>query len=157
MAASGAAHPLIDGVKVAARREIRDERGKIMHFLRADDPEFEQFGEVYFSWVNPGKVKAWHLHTRMTLNYVCPHGAIRLVLYDDRAGSPTRRCLVEMVLSPEHYHLVRVPPGVWNGFAGIAPYPSMVSNCATVAHDPDEIVRIPPDDPSIPYRWGTPS
>ena len=49
----------IQGVVVAPRRQIVDERGKIMHGLRSDDPEFERFGEVYFSWVNPGAIKAW--------------------------------------------------------------------------------------------------
>jgi dTDP-4-dehydrorhamnose 3,5-epimerase len=144
---------VIDGVVVSPRRQIVDERGKIMHMLREDDPEFERFGEVYFSWVNPGIVKGWHLHTEMTLNYTCPHGLIRLVLYDERRGSPTRGELVELLLGPDSYRLVKVPPGVWNGFKGLASYPSLVCNCATVAHRPDEIVRVDPAQSSIPYDW----
>jgi len=31
-----------------------DERGKIMHMLRNDDPDFEAFGEIYFSIIYPG-------------------------------------------------------------------------------------------------------
>ena len=31
-----------------------------MHMLRADEPHFERFGEIYFSLVYPGGVKAWH-------------------------------------------------------------------------------------------------
>ena len=144
---------MIDGVVVAPRRQIVDERGKIVHVLRADDPEFQGFGEVYFSWVNPGVVKAWHLHTAMTLNYTCPVGLVKLALWDDRDGSPTRGEVMELFLGPDDHRLVQVPPGVWNGFKGVATTPSMVCNCATLPHDPDEITRRDPFDPSIPYDW----
>ncbi len=144
---------MIDGVSVAPRRQIVDERGKIMHMLRSDDPEFERFGEVYFSWVNPGVVKAWHLHKEMTLNYVCPHGLVKLVLYDGREESATHGEVMEIFLGPDSHRLVTVPPGVWNGFKGVADQPSMVANCATLAHDPDEIVRMDPTASDIPYDW----
>jgi dTDP-4-dehydrorhamnose 3,5-epimerase len=145
----------IEGVAAVERAQIVDDRGKVAHMLRSDDPLFEAFGEVYFSWVNPGKVKAWHLHRQMTLNYTCPYGSVTLVLYDERPGSPTRGNVMELVLSPEQYRLVKVPPGVWNGFSCGALYPSLVCNCATIPHDPAEIVRLPPDDPSFPYDWAT--
>jgi hypothetical protein len=35
---------LIDGVEVRPLRQILDERGKIMHMLRRDDPWFVDFG-----------------------------------------------------------------------------------------------------------------
>ena len=31
---------MIDGVQVVPLRQIVDERGKVMHMLRADDPHF---------------------------------------------------------------------------------------------------------------------
>ncbi len=144
---------MIEGVRVSPRRQIVDERGKIMHALRVDDPEFIQFGEVYFSWVNPGCIKAWHLHTEMTLNYVCPAGLVKLVLFDSREGSATAGSLMELFIGPENYHLVTVPPGVWNGFKGVANTPSMVCNCSTIAHRKDEIHRMDPFSPDIPYSW----
>lgn len=144
---------MIDGVHVSDRKQIVDERGKIMHMLRVDDPEFTGFGEVYFSWINPGVVKAWHLHSRMTLNYVCPHGQIKLVLYDGREASPTHGEVMELFLGPDSYRLVQVPPGVWNGFKGLAAHPSMVCNCATLPHDPDEITRLDPSSSDVPYDW----
>ena len=45
-----------------------------MHMLRCDAPHFERFGEIYFSGVNPGAIKAWHIHREMTLNYAVPVG-----------------------------------------------------------------------------------
>lgn len=143
----------IEGVVVSPRRQIVDERGKIMHMLRADDPEFEQFGEVYFSFANPGAIKAWHLHTEMVLNYACPQGLVKLVLFDARPESPTRGELMELFLGPESHLLVKVPPGVWNGFKGVATLPSMVCNCASIPHRPDEIRRLDPFAAEIPYDW----
>ena len=143
----------IDGVVARPLRQICDERGKVMHMLRADDPHFERFGEIYFSVVFPGAIKAWHLHTEMTLNYAVPSGRIKLVCYDGRERSATRGGLVEMFIGEDCYNLVTVPPGVWNGFKGVGVAPAIVANCATVPHRPDEIVRKDPFSADIPYRW----
>ncbi len=145
---------MIDGVIVTPLRQFFDERGSIMHMLREDSPVFTRFGEIYFSITHPGAIKAWHLHKRMTLNYAVIHGEIKFVLYDDRPGSPTRGCIDEFFLSPRNYHLITVPPLIWNGFKGIGDKSCIVANCATLPHDPGEIERKPPFDPSIPYDWG---
>jgi dTDP-4-dehydrorhamnose 3,5-epimerase len=144
---------MIEGVLVQTLRQIPDERGKIMHMLRSDDPHFERFGEIYFSVVYPGVVKGWHLHKEMTLNYAVVSGTIKLVLYDDRDGSPTRGGLQELFIGESNYVLVRIPPGVWNGFKGVGLTPAIVANCSTLPHDPEEIVRVDPLDNRIPYDW----
>lgn len=144
---------MIDGVLVRPLKQIIDERGKVMHMLRSDDPHFQKFGEIYFSVVNPGAIKAWHLHKEMALNYAVPVGNVKLVLYDDRDGSRTRGELQEIFLGPDAYQLVHVPPLVWNGFKGVGAVPALVANCATVPHRPEEIVRMDPTGKSIPYDW----
>ena len=144
---------MIDGVDVRPLRQILDERGKIMHMLRCDAEHFQGFGEIYFSCIFPSVIKAWHIHTRMTLNYAVPHGRIKLALFDDRDGSPTRGELQEIFLGPDNYQLVTIPPQVWNGFKGIGTEMAIVANCSDIPHDPDEIERRDPFDPSIPYRW----
>jgi dTDP-4-dehydrorhamnose 3,5-epimerase len=145
---------VIEGVIVTALRQILDERGKVMHMLRRTDPHFHEFGEIYFSTVHPGAVKAWHIHRVMMLNYSVPVGNIKFVLYDGREHSPTRGQLEEIFLGPDNYCLVTVPPMVWNGFKGIGAETALVANCASIPHDPEEISRIPPTDPQIPYDWG---
>ncbi len=145
---------MIEGVLIHPLRQIPDERGTIMHMLRRDDPHFEQFGEIYFSVVYPNVVKGWHLHRRMTLNYAVITGMVKLVLYDDRDGSPTRHELMQVFLGDAHYALVKIPPGIWNGFKGIGVIPAIVANCATEPHDADEIVRMDPFTNKIPYDWG---
>jgi dTDP-4-dehydrorhamnose 3,5-epimerase len=144
---------MIDGVYVKPLRQIGDERGKVMHMLRADDPQFEKFGEIYFSVVYPGAIKAWHLHKEMALNYACPVGNIKFVLYDDREGSKTRGELMELFTGPDDYKLIHVPPLVWNGFKGVGTVPALVANCATIGHTKDEIVRLDPLAGKIPYDW----
>ena len=144
---------LIEGVVVKRLDQIPDERGKVMHFMRCDDPDFVGFGEVYFSMVFPGVVKGWHLHKVMTLNYTVPVGIIKLVLYDAREDSPTRGQLMELFIGEGNYSRVTVPPGVWNGFKDLGTNPSIVCNCASHPYDPSEIVRMSPTDGMIPYSW----
>ena len=121
--------------------------------LRADDPGFEEFGEIYFSLVYPGVIKGWHRHTRMTLNYAVPVGMVKLACFDDRADSPTHGTLQEVHLGELNYALVTIPPMIWNGFKGEGSGPALVANCATVPHDPEEIERLDPFTADIPYDW----
>lgn len=144
---------MIDGVKIVDLKQIIDERGKVMHMLRMDAPHFREFGEVYFSVVNPGAIKAWKLHKRMTLNCAVPVGQVRFVLYDEREASPTHGQFQEILLGPDNYKLLVVPPLVWNGFKGIGQIPALVANCASILHDPAEIERKDPIDPAIAYDW----
>jgi len=144
----------IDGVEVKKLGVIPDERGAVFHMLRNDDPIFEKFGEIYFSSAYPGVVKAWHLHKEMTLNYAVISGMIKLVLFDDREGSKTKGNLMEVFMGEKNYILVKIPPKVWNGWKAIDVKPSMVANCATLPHDPDEMERMDPKGGSIDYDWG---
>lgn len=144
---------MINGVRIKPLKKIVDERGKVMHMLKSSDEGFDRFGEIYFSCVYPGAIKGWHLHKRMVLNYAVPHGNIKFVLYDDRPESSTRGELQELFLGEDNYCLVTVPTLVWNGFKGIGTEMAIVANCATIPHDPEEIVRRDPFDSSIPYSW----
>lgn len=124
-----------------------------MHMLRADAPHFEAFGEVYFSTVKAGVVKAWKRHRLMTQNFAVPMGCIQLVVYDDRETSETRGAVQEIFVGEGHYALVRVPPMLWYGFKGVALGNSLIANCASIPHDPAESESIPADSRTIPYQW----
>ena len=77
---------MIEGLQVVPLRRIPDERGTVFHMLRASDPHFRGFGEIYFSSVYRDAIKGWHRHTEMTLNYACVWGRVKLVVFDDREG-----------------------------------------------------------------------
>ncbi len=145
----------IHGLKIIPLPRIPDERGTILHMLRSDDPHFISFGEIYFSTVYKNVVKGWHRHRDMTLNYACIFGRIKLVVFDDRPNSPTRGNSVEQFLGPDHYALVQIPPGLWNGFKGMSDPCAIVANCCTHPHDPtvDRTERVDPFNNTIPYDW----
>ena len=113
----------------------------------------EKFGEIYFSCNYPNVVKAWHKHSEMTLNYAVIVGQVKVVLFDDRVGSSSSGCLEEYFLSPENYHLLVVPPGIWNGFKAIGGQMAILANCATIPHRKDEIIRLPHNSDQIGYDW----
>ena len=144
---------MIEGVGIVPLQRVVDSRGMVLHMLRADEPHFSRFGEIYFSLVNAGAVKAWRTHARTTANYAVPVGTIRLVLFDDRPASSTRGRTFERLIGEPEYCLVTIPPGVWSGFRGESPHPALVANCTTDPHDPAEITRREPDSADIPYRW----
>ncbi len=143
----------LEGVKVIPLQRFPDERGTVYHMLKATDPHFLQFGEIYFSSVYPDVVKAWKRHSRVTVNYACVFGRIKLVLYDERRTSSTKGGLMEIFLGPDSYALVVIPPGVWHGFQGMSDPVSIVANCATEPHDPAEFDRLDPEENHIPYSW----
>ncbi len=143
----------IQGLIVTPLRRIPDERGAVLHMLRDDSSVFDRFGEIYFSTVYPGVIKAWHLHKEMTLNYAVPVGMIKLVCYDNRTESQTRGNLVELHVGELNYCLVTIPPLVWNGFKGEGTALALVANCASVHHSPEEIERLDPVTDQIPYDW----
>ena len=146
---------MIDGVALHKLRQFIDERGRTMHMLRNDDAHFRAFGEIYFSGVHHGMVKGWYRHREKTLNYAVPTGAVRVVIYDDRAGSPTRGRLDEYRLGEGEadYALLTIPPHLWYGLQGLAPGNSIVANCSDLPNDPAESDRKPADSADVPYTW----
>lgn len=145
----------IKGVIVAPQKRIIDGRGGIMHMQKASDPIFKGFGEIYFSYANPGIVKAWHVHSNMYVNNCVVSGTAKLVCYDLREGSETQGNLMEIYLGLENYCTVQIPPGVANGYMTIGSEPVVLANCASIEHDPDEISYISPYDNEIDYQWDT--
>lgn len=144
---------MIEGVIVTTLDRSPDDRGCVSHIMKITDSEFTEFGEVYCSSVYPGVVKGWHLHNKMTLNYVVISGLIRFVLYDDRQESSTRGVIHEIYMGDRNYVRVTVPPRVWNGFKGLGSKESFVINFTDLAHDPEEIQRCDPHGDLISYDW----
>jgi len=144
---------MIQGAKIIKKKVITDDRGKILHMLRNDDPNYVKFGEIYFSYVYPKKIKAWHIHKKMTLNYVAAFGKIKLVLYDDRQNSKTNGKIQEIFLSNDDHFLVTIPPMIWNGFTSADDNIAVLANCSDIPHDKSEILRMDFNDPKFPYNW----
>jgi len=125
-------------------RRIATPKGDVLHGMKCHDPGFGGFGEAYFSMVLPGAVKGWKRHREMTLNLICPQGAVRVVVH---AGEP-HVDMLDVVLSPDApdtYCRLTVPPGHWVGFAGWSEGPNLILNLASCLHDPAEADTLPLD------------
>lgn len=146
---------MIDGVQVKDLKPIPDERGMLVELLRCDEPLFKKFGQVYCTTAFPGVVKGWHFHKVQWDHFICVHGTVKLVLYDDREGSKTRGETNEFFLGIRNPKLVAIPPGVLHGFKGVGDHEAIMINVPTEPYkhaQPDEFRR-PWDDPGIPYDW----
>lgn len=144
----------IEGVWSVPLRVIPTDGGNVLHMIRADSPYFTGFGEMYFSEVLPGGIRAWKCHTRQRQLFAVPVGQMQVVLYDDRPTSPTCGAFAEYVLGrPTGYALLGIAPGVWYGFRAVGDGPALLANCADMPHDPEEALRLPHDTPCIPYVW----
>lgn len=148
----------IAGALLQPLKVISTEGGPVLHMLRSGSPllpDFSKgFGEIYFSEVLPGHVKAWKRHTLQTQHFAVPSGQLKIVLFDDRPGSTTRGIVRELVLGrPDNYGLLRIPVNVWYGFAAMGDAPALICNCADIPHDPTEGLKLSVNDPSIPYKW----
>jgi len=147
----------IEGVKIIPLKKIPDERGTIMHGVRADDAYnglLNDFGEVYFKKLYPGVINGWHVHETLILNYICISGMIKLVLYDMRAESATKGQIQEICFGEDNYCLVHIPAGIANASKGIGVPHSIFCNVASQPHNPDlKYRRIDPHSDEIDYDW----
>lgn len=143
----------IEGVQIIPLKIIEDDRGKVMHMIKKNSPYFNQFGEVYFSFTNPGVIKGWKLHKEMEQNFAVPVGTIKLVIFDDRDDSPTKNNVAELEIGEDNYKLVKIPPRLWYSFQAISEIPGMIVNCSTIEHDSNEVKYIDLNSCLIPYSW----
>jgi len=146
---------MIEGVRIKKLKQFVDERGRVMHMIRADDPLFAKFGEIYFSEVLPGVVKAWKKHRIMSQLFAVPIGMIRLVIYDDRDHSRSKGAIEEYEIGRENYRLAKIPPMLWYGFQCLGNRPALVVNCADMPHDPDEATNCKSFKFHVDYVWDT--
>ena len=139
----------LNDILVTPLKRIPTEGGDVLHALKNSDTGFSGFGEVYFSWVEQGIIKAWKCHQRMTLNLVVPMGEVSLVFYLTNQKNNFRT----ETIGEKRYVRLTVPPGIWFGFQGIAFKRSLLMNIADMAFDPNEVLRKKTSE--IVYSWSS--
>ena len=127
----------LDDILVTPLKRISTDGGDVMHALKNSDQGFNGFGEVYFSWVDQGAIKAWKCHQRMTLNLVVPLGEVRMVFHLPKE----KRIFRVETIGASRYVRLTVPPGIWFGFQGTTSGSSLLMNVADLEHNPDEVLR----------------
>ena len=125
---------MIKGIKKSPLKIISMNDGDVMHGMREGEDGFSGFGEAYFSKINPGSIKGWKRHRRMICNFIVPSGKVKVVIFDD-----LENIFEEILLSPENYLRVTIPPNLWVGFQGVYKNPSLLLNIGSIVHDPEEV------------------
>ena len=137
---------LLDKIYITPLSQIFSPGGEVWHALKKTEESYNGFGEAYFSWVDPGAIKAWKLHSKMTMNLVVPFGSVRFVFYDQESDS-----FKEEEIGKALYARLTVPPKIWFGFQGISEVTSLMLNVANMPHDPEETERKSLEE--IRFNW----
>jgi dTDP-4-dehydrorhamnose 3,5-epimerase len=118
--------------------------GSITRFIRSDEGDFPGFGEVYFTSIEPGAVKAWRRHSRANLFLTVVYGEVLVVLRD----SPSEG---SFILSSERPTRLSIAAGTWFGFSGSPQRTGIICSFSDLPHDPDEVERASID--AFPHDW----
>ena len=137
----------LDDILVTPLKRIPTIGGDVLHALKNSDIGFNGFGEVYFSWVEEGAIKAWKCHKSMILNLVVPMGEVKFAFH----LTNQKNCFRTEKIGGERYLRLTLPPGIWFGFQGIAPGHSLIMSLADMAHEPDEVLRKATSE--IDFNW----
>jgi dTDP-4-dehydrorhamnose 3,5-epimerase len=135
--------PSIDGVAFVELRRFNDDGGSMTELLRFGEPlpeglEGFEAQQLNYSLLQPGTIKAFHLHRRQTdVWFVPPEDRILLALVDVRAGSPSEGVRQRVMLGDGNSRLVRVPPGVAHGCRNLGMSPSTILYLSDRVFDPD--------------------
>jgi len=146
----------IDGVRVREVRNVQKGRGLLTEIFRSDwrldDGVVDQVFQVA---LGPWEVTAWHVHRRTLDRLFVNRGAVRIVLYDARASSPTHGQVNEFRFGEQRPGLLLIPAGVWHGVQNLRDEPGGILNLVDRAYsyrDPDHW-RLPLDSPRIPFSF----
>ena len=137
---------LLIKIKVTPQKIIKLSFGNIMRFLKKGELKNWSFGEAYFSKIKFGKIKAWKLHSKMTLNLIVPVGKVKLVFYSQKS----KRFRV-IKIGEKKYSRLTIPPKIWFGFKGLNKPESVILNIANLKHSNKEIMRCKKN--KIKFNW----
>jgi len=122
----------ITGVICSPLLKFDDQRGWLAEIFRQDEVAPEHFPAMaYVSVTKPGVARGPHAHRHQT-DLFCFYGPgdFRVVLWDNRADSPTFGVCQDFLLGESNPGVLIVPPGVVHGYKNVSDYPGFVCNFA---------------------------
>ena len=137
---------LLSKIKITSLKIIKSSKGDVLRVLKKKDLKNWNFSEAYFSKVKFGKIKAWKLHLKMTLNLVVPSGRVKFVFYSEQG-----KCFRVIEIGDKNYSRLTVPPKIWFGFKGVSKKENIILNLTNIEHNPREILRR--DKNKIKFNW----
>lgn len=146
--------PIIEGVKIVELVNHIGEDGDFSEIIKIkENLELEEFPgfklrQINRSRLEPGTVKAWHLHLRQDeIWYLAPYDRLFVGLWDLRTNSKTKDTKMRLVLGSGKSQLLFIPKGVAHGSANFMPKAVellYLVNQIFTPHSPDE-QRLPWD------------
>ena len=138
---------MVEGVKVVPLVAHVDDRGYLIEIIRATDPHFTKFGQVYVvGSVAKGTIRAFHKHRELIDWFFIAHGSAKFALRDDRAESPTFQEMNTVVIGTRNPSLIVVPPGVFHGWMALEDNTLLVSTASDVYNRQNhDGIRVLPD------------
>ena len=137
---------LLNKIKISKLKIVKMTTGNVMHVLKRKELKSWKFQEAYISKIKPGKIKAWKLHLKMTLNLVVPKGKVRFVFFSGK-----KNIFRSVILGEKKYARLTVPPKIWFGFKGVSKQESIILNLANIEHNSKEILRC--EKNKIKFNW----
>jgi dTDP-4-dehydrorhamnose 3,5-epimerase len=150
--------PSIPGVALSEVTVARSADGLFAELARIDAgggvQGLEGFRAVQWNWslLQPGAVKAWHLHLDQDDFFIVPPDSTLLVGLADLRGdarAKARPAPQQLILGGGRCHRLLVPRGVAHGVANLGPTPQTVlyavSQFFTADHDRTDEWRLPWD------------
>ena len=137
----------INKIIVTPLRIIPTQGGDVYHAMKIEDMGYDGFGEAYFSCIDPGSLKAWKLHLRMTLNLIIPCGNVRVVCSESVNG-PFREFFIN---NTNNYSRLTIPPMIWFGIQSLSIEKSFILNIANLIHDINEVKKLKSNE--IQFDW----
>ena len=127
----------LDKICITPLKRITTEGGDVLHAIKSSEHNFKSFGEAYFSFIEYNHIKAWKMHSKMTLNLVVPVGDIKFKFVQSDMNA-----INEIIIGNINYSRITVPPGIWFGFQGLSKSINLLLNIADIQHNPQEVNKI---------------
>ncbi len=125
---------------------ISNRDGDIVAGIKETDNGYRGFGEVYFSYVVAGGIKAWRRHKVAQLNLFVPTGSVRFVFAKAERGP-----FQVSDLNSWDPLRITIPSGIWFGFQNLSHSDSLVVSLSNIPHESAEVERLPVD--GFAYSW----
>jgi dTDP-4-dehydrorhamnose 3,5-epimerase len=129
-------------------RHFADDRGwSLMNLLQG---VMSPLGQVNYSVMYPGVVKAWHRHHKQTDFWLVLHGHLKMGIHRESDGKTWLA-----VAGEKRPGVLIIPPPLWHGGATVGSEPAGLLYYVTHAYDPkapDEDRR--PFDSLTDFPWG---
>ncbi len=150
----------IEGVHFRPTRPVPHEDGTVSEVARRSWPEVDQdIVQVHVTTTQPGRIRAWGLHSASTDRLFVVSGLVSIVVYDGRRDSSTQGAVDEFKVSERNPGLLVIPPNLYHGWKNLGTAEAFIINMPTAQYEYDgpDAFDLPYDAPEtsaiVPFRW----